>query len=60
MKKVFGIIFIIIGAIGSIGMFASKAGSISMDHGFANFLGRLSPIFFLIIGILMVKKKKEN
>ncbi|QCD61095.1 hypothetical protein [Tenacibaculum maritimum] len=60
MKKIIGIILIIIGVIGLIGMFTSKSGGINMNNGIAYLLGRLSPIAFLIIGFFLVNKKGEN
>lgn len=60
MKKITGIILLILGAISFIGMFASSAGPISMDNGIAYFIGRLSPIFMLIIGYLLVRKRPNE
>ncbi|CAA0236745.1 hypothetical protein [Tenacibaculum maritimum] len=60
MKKIIGIILIIIGAIGFLGMFASKSGGANIDNGIAYLLGGLSPIAFLIIGFILVNKKGEN
>lgn len=61
MKKIIGFILIIVGVFGFIGMFFSKSGPITLDYGIAYFLGRLSPIAFLIIGyILITKKGKSN
>ena len=60
MKKVIGIILLIIGILGTFGIFFSKAGLPSLEYGFAYLIGRLSPLGFLIIGLLLIKKKKNE
>ncbi len=60
MRKAIGVILVIIGVLGFIGMFMSKAGPVSANNGIAYLLGRLTPIAFLILGIYLLNKKKKE
>lgn len=57
MKKVFGIILLVIGGFGFIGMINKPP---TMDNGFAFFIGKISPLFFLFFGFMLIKKRKEQ
>ncbi len=81
MKKIIGIILIIVGSYGLIGLFVNpikkpeefqnkKYEIYQTEHSFGNFsywanqgknsayyIGRLSPILFLVIGFILIRKK---
>lgn len=59
MKKTIGLFLCIVGFLGTVG-FIYNITNLTLEHGLAYFIGRVSPIFLLGLGIYLLKNKKSN